>query len=293
MRNIFKSRAFVLLVFTFFCLLLIVTTSNDIGDFEWVGEAASAPLRPLLALFDGIAARIGVNVRSIRDTEQILAENEMLKARVAALERERRELESYSGKIREYQEALNLKGRFSEYSLIGGNVITRDVGNWFDVFKIDVGATSGVSADLPVVSSSMALIGRTILANTNTSNVVTLIDEECVVSGWITGQNGGAVVVRGDLTLKEQAYCRVDMIPDGMDIKPGDIVETSGIGGIFPRGIEIGVIASVRQTGNGLMRYALLEPFADLKKLDEVFILVGYGSEMDAGRSADLPAAAD
>ncbi|MDR1440608.1 MAG: rod shape-determining protein MreC [Clostridiales bacterium] len=287
MRNIFKSRAFVLLAFTFFCLLLIVATSNDIGDFEWAGEAASAPLRPLLALFDGIASKIGVNVRSIRDTEQILAENEVLKDRIASLEREKRELASYGEKMQEYRAALNLKGRFSEYSLIGGNVITRDVGNWFDVFKIDIGATSGVSADLPVVSSSMALIGRTILSNTGTSNAITLIDEECVVSGWITGQNGGAVVVRGDLTLKSQAYCRVDMIPDDMDIKPGDIVETSGIGGIFPRGIEIGEIISVRQTENGLQRYATLAPFADLKKLDEIFILIGYGNEMDAGLGAD------
>jgi rod shape-determining protein MreC len=283
MRNIFRSRAFVLLVFTFVCLLLIVTTSNDIGDFEWVGEAVATPLRPLLSLFGAVADKIGVNVQSVRDTEQILVENKMLKDRIETLEREKREMASYSEKLDEYQNALNLKGRFSEYSLIGGNVITRDVGNWFDVFKIDVGTMSGASRDLPVVSSSMSLIGRTLSANTNTSNVLTLIDEECVVSGWVTGVGGGAVVVRGDLTLKGQGYCRVDMIPDEMDVKPGDVIETSGIGGIFPRGIEIGEIISVRQSGNGLVRYAILEPFADLRELDEAFILVGYGNEMEAG----------
>ncbi|MDR3120015.1 MAG: rod shape-determining protein MreC, partial [Clostridiales bacterium] len=277
MRNIFKSRAFVLLVFTFFCLLLIVMTSNDIGDFEWVGDAVTAPLSPVASLFSAVSSALNKNVRTFGDVEQILADNEELKARVDALEHENRELSAYKDKMREYQDALNLKGRFSEYSLIGGNVITRDVGNWFDVFKIDIGARAGVTGDLPVVSSNMALIGRTISSSVNTSKVITLIDEECVVSGWVMGQEGGAVVVRGDLLLKGQGLCRIDLIPPELDIKPGDVIETSGIGGIFPRGIEIGAVLSVKQTGNGLERYAVVEPFADIRAMNEVFILAGYG----------------
>ena len=283
MRNIFRSRAFILLVFTFFCLVLIVLTSNDIGDFEWVGDTISAPFAPLSSLFDSITASVNKNVRTFGDVGLIFDENDDLKARIAALERENRELSAYKDKLLMYQDALNLKGRFSDYSLVGGNVITRDVGNWFDVFKIDIGSRSGITNDLPVVTSNMALIGRTIAVSVNTSKVITLIDEECVVSGWITGQDGGAVVVRGDLMLKEQGYCRIDLFTDELDVKPGDVVETSGIGGIFPRGIEIGTVQTVKRTGNGLMRYAVVEPFADIKSMDEVFILVGYGSEMEAG----------
>jgi rod shape-determining protein MreC len=129
----------------------------------------------------------------------------------------------------------------------------------------------------------MALIGRTISISVNTSKVITLIDEECVVSGWVTGRDGGAVVVRGDLKLKEQGRCRIDLFADGLEVKPGDVVETAGIGGLFPRGLEIGTGVTVLQTGNGLMRYSVVEPFADIKRIDEVFILVGYGNEMEAG----------
>lgn len=283
MRNIFRSRAFILLIFTFFCLVLIVLTSNDIGDFEWVGDTVSAPFAPLTSLIDSISSSINKNVRTFGDVGLIFEENDDLKARIAELEHENRELSTYKERLIVYQETLNLKGRFSDYSLIGGNVITRDVGNWFDIFKIDIGSRSGVTKDLPVVTSNMALIGRTISVSVNTSKIITLIDEECVVSGWITGQNGGAVVVRGDLTLKEQGYCKIDLFTDDLDVKPGDVVETSGIGGIFPRGIEIGTVLTVMQTGNGLMRYAIVEPFADIKRMDEVFMLVGYGNEMEAG----------
>jgi rod shape-determining protein MreC len=283
LRNIFQSRAFILLIFTFFCLVLIVLTSNDIGDFEWVGDTVSVPFAPLTSLIDTISASINKNVRTFGDVGLIFDENDDLKARIAELAHENRELSAYKDRLVAYQETLNLKGRFSDYSLIGGNVITRDVGNWFDIFKIDIGSRSGVTKDLPVVTSNMALIGRTVSVSVNTSKVITLIDEECVVSGWITGPYGGAVVVRGDLTLKEQGFCRIDLFSDELEVKPGDVVETSGIGGIFPRGIEIGTVLTVMQTGNGLMRYAVVEPFADIKRVDEVFILIGYGNEMEAG----------
>ena len=286
MRNIFRSRAFILLVFTFICLVLIVMTSNDIGDFEWIGDTISAPFSPLSSLVGSVTAGINKNVRTFGDVGQIFDDNEALRARVTALEHENRELAAYKEKLRAYQEALNLKGRFSDYSLIGGNVITRDFGNWFDIFKIDIGSSAGVKKDLPVVSSNMALIGRTISVSVNTSKVITLIDEECVVSGWITGYNGGAVVVRGDLTLKEQGFCRIDLFTDDVSVNPGDVVETSGIGGIFPRGIEIGTVQTVKETGNGLIRYAIVQPFADIRQMDEVFILAGYGNEMEAGEVA-------
>ena len=283
MRNIFQSRAFILLIFTFLCLVLIVLTSNDIGDFEWVGDTVSAPFAPLSSLIDSISSSLNKNVRTFGDVGAIFDENDELKARITALEHEIRELSTYRERLHTYQNILNLKGRYSDYSLIGGNVITRDVGNWFDIFKIDVGTRAGVTKDLPVVTSNMALIGRTISASVNTSKVITIIDEECVVSGWVAGHNGGAVVVRGDLTLKEQGYCRVDLFAGDIEVKPGDVIETSGIGGIFPRGLEIGTVLSVMQTGNGLMRYAIVEPFADIKRMEEVFILVGYGNEMEAG----------
>ena len=272
-----------LLVFTFFCLLLIVMTSNDIGDFEWVGETIASPFQPIVSLFNTVSSKINMNFHSLGNMEEIMEENERLKDRIVGLESEIRSLSGYKEKIDELSSALNLKGRFSEYSLVGGNVITRDMGNWFDIFKIDIGTSSGVNKDLPVVSSNMALIGRTITSNTKTSKVISLIDEECVVSAWIKNQDNGAVVVRGDLTLKDEGYCKIDLIPEEMDVKPGDIVETSGIGGIFPRGIEIGRILSVKQTGNGLVRYAIVEPFADMKKIEEVFVLIGYGNEMEAG----------
>jgi len=223
------------------------------------------------------------STRAVQDTREIIQENEELRARVAELEKENREYVAYRDKIEELSAALNLKSRFSDYTTIGGNVVTRNTGNWFDVLKIDVGTGDGVGPDMPVVTASMALVGKTLYADSGTSRVITLIDEECTVSGWVVGRNGGAAVVRGDILLRARGMCRMDLIPDELDVTPGDVVETSGIGGVFPRGIEIGVVESVRETANGLSRYAVIQPYADLIDIEEVFILKGYGSDIDAG----------
>ena len=262
---------------------MIVVTSNNFGDLDWVSNSVTGPLAPLQFLFSRLSGTVTSNTSVLSDIEKVRTENEELTARVAELEKENRDLIAEIERTEEIRSILGLKGKFVDYSFVGGNVITREAGNWFSVFKIDKGRKDGITVDLPVVSSNMALIGRIIDVGTNTSKVITLIDEECVVSGWIRSPEGGAVVVRGDITLKEQGYCRIDLIPEDIEVVPGDIIETSGIGGIFPREIEIGRVLSVRQTGNGLVRYAIVEPFANLKKIDEVFIMQGFSDEMEAG----------
>ena len=283
MKNIVKSRAFLLLIFTLVCIILIVITSNKLGDLDWLSGVATAPMAPAQSFFSQISHDLLSNLSVFSNVSGVRAENEELQKRVEELEKENRDLLAEKERFGEITDILNLKGKLIDYTLIGGNVITREAGNWFSVFKIDIGGSDGVAVDLPVVSSNMALIGRTIDVGRNTSKVITLIDEECVVSGWIRSPEGGAVVVRGDITLKEQGYCRIDLIPEDTVVTPGDIIETSGIGGIFPREIEIGRVLSVRQTGNGLVRYAIVEPFADLKKIDEVYIMLGYDDDMEAG----------
>jgi len=81
------------------------------------------------------------------------------------------------------------------------------------------------------------------------------------------------VFVKGDLQLKNQGLCRLDNIFPDMDIAVGDTIETSGLGGIYPKGIIIGKVKEVRRKTNDLNRYAIIEPAVDFKRLEEVFVL--------------------
>lgn len=280
MFRLFRNKIFILSIITVLILTLIIITSNHSSKANWVGNVLSVPLSPVQSLLATAGQKIDEGLSFFKDMEAIKKENEELKLKVDSLEKENRELESYREKIKELREALNLKDIFDDYDIIGGNVISKDAGNWFNIFKIDVGSKDGIATDFPVITGNKGLVGRVMVSDITSSKVISIIDKDSSVAGWIT-RTGGHVVVKGDFTLKEKGLCRMDYIPMDIEVEVGDVVETSGLGGIYPKGIVIGKIIEVRKTNSELNRYAIIEPAADFKRLEEVFVLKG---EVNADR---------
>jgi len=246
------------------------STSNGINR---ISNVASVPLSPLQKFFSFAGQQIDAAFSFFRDIKAIKQENEELKIKVQKLEKERDDLIEYKEKIEELREALKLKDRFQDYELVGANVIGKDPGNWFNVFKIDLGTKDGLRSDDAVVTASNALVGRVASTDLTSSKVISIIDENSIVSGWLSKPQGGPVIIRGDITLKDKGLCRMDTIPVDMDVAVNDVIETSGLGGIFPKGIVIGKVIEVKKTSSDLDRFAIIEPSVDFKRLQEVFVL--------------------
>jgi len=249
-----------------------VSARQDSG-INWINNIVSVPLTPVQKAFSFASRRIDAALTFFNDIKAIKQENEELKIKVKELEKERNDLLEYREKIKVLKEALNLKEQFEDYELTGANVIGKDQGNWFNIFKIDRGKKDGIASDYAVVTATKGLVGRISTVDLTSSKVVSIIDEDSVVSGWISKPQGGPVVVRGDLTLKEKGLCRMDTIPVDVDVAVNDVIETSGLGGIYPKGIIIGKVKEVKKTNSELNRYAIIEPAVDFKRLEEVFVL--------------------
>jgi len=252
--------------------VFIVATSSRDSKLNWISNILSVPLSPIQKFFTSVGNKIDEAFSFLRDIEAIKKENEELKTRLHNLEEENRELIGYREKIKELREALNLKDIFEGYDIIGANIISRDAGNWSGIFRIDIGSKDGIGVDFPVITSSKGLVGRVMATDITSSKVVTIIEEESSVAGWIA-RTGGHVIVRGDMSLKDEGLCRMDYIPVDVEIEVGDVVETSGLGGIYPKGIVIGKVVQINKTNNELDRYAIIEPAADFKRLEEVFVM--------------------
>jgi len=246
---------------------------SDNSRLKWLNNIISVPLSPVQGFFMSVGRNIEEGLSFFTNIEDIRRENEVLRAKVKELEMENRELAKLKGKNEELRLALNLKDQFASYSIIGANIIGVDPGNWFDIFKLDVGEKDGIKENYAVVTGEKALVGRIVSTDLTTSRVLTIVDESSAVSAYIENSGTGYAIVRGDISLREQGLCRMDYIPLDVEVSVGDVVETSGIGGIFPKGILIGKITDIRQTGNEMTRYAIIEPAADFKKLQEVYIL--------------------
>jgi len=271
--RLFKSKWFIVSLVTIALLVVIGVSANKSSKLNWLSNILSVPLKPVQGFFTSAGREIEDFFAYFQDIDELRKENEALKAEVEELRRQNREYSELKAKNDELRRALNLKAEFADYTITGANIIAVAPGNWFSVFKVDVGEQDGIRADFPVVTGSRGLVGRVLDTDKSTSNIQTIIDEESAVSGWIAKPGGGHAIVKGDLELKQEGLCKLIYIPIEVDIEVGDIVETSGVGGIYPKGIEIGKVIEVRKTNSELGRYAIIQPTADFRRLEEVFIL--------------------
>jgi rod shape-determining protein MreC len=269
----FKSKWFIVFLITIVLIVVMGVSAKENSKLGWLNNIVSVPMKPVQGFFTSLGRKVEDILTFFKDIEAVKMENDMLKAEIAELKKQNRELAALETKNQELKQALNLKEQFSDYTIVGANIIAVDPGNWFNVFKIDIGRKEGIYEGFPVVTSSKGLVGRVVSSDISTANVQTIIDEESAVSGWIAKAGGGHAIVRGDMLLKEKGLCRLDYIPLEMDVEVGDVIETSGLGGLYPKGIVIGEVVEVRKTNSELNRYAIIKPEADFKKLEEVFVL--------------------
>ena len=273
MLRLFQNKFFLMAAITLAVLVVMGISAKQDSGVNRVGNLVSIPLSPIQKFLSSAGQKIEAGLSFFKDINAIKEENEYLKIKINELEKERRELLEYREKIEELKKALNLKDRFDDYELIGANVIAKDPGNWFNIFKIDIGSKDGIMCDFPVLTAANGLVGRVMTADYTSSKIITIIDADSIVSGWISKAGGGPVRVKGDIALKDEGLCRMDYIPTDVNVEVGDIVETSGLGGIYPKGIVIGEVKEVRKTSGDLNRYAIIKPVVDFKRLGEVFVL--------------------
>jgi rod shape-determining protein MreC len=151
------------------------------------------------------------------------------------------------------------------------NVIMRDPANWWHTVQIDLGSRDGLRENLPVLTAD-GLVGRISVVGLTRSQVVLIGDPNCKASAFVENQahDMGIISVSGprDNSLVELTY-----LAGNADLKPGENVTTSGLGGIFPKGIPIGQVVDASQVEFGLYTEARVKLSANLGALEQVWVL--------------------
>lgn len=201
------------------------------------------------------------------DLRRQLSELSSRVAQVGELERENRN----------FRAMLDFKNR-SELKLVPAKVIERDPSNWWSSVLVDRGSADGITRDLPVLTVE-GLVGKVIEVMQNNARVLLVVDENCKVSGWLK-ESGYYGIVQGNiLSGGVGAQCRMLFVDRFASLKPNDKVYTSGLGGVFPKGILIGTVTSATAASDPrkttLYQGLYVSPAVDLARIDEVFIGVG------------------
>lgn len=268
-----RNRTFQIVAVTVAMLILAFLSVDRFSEVNLARNLVTVPVTAVQRVVLQVSELVSGYFVGIRDYNQLLEENRKQQREIAYLQRRVHDLAQHQTENESLREALLMKEKFADYRLIGANVLGSRSDSFTYEFRIDAGANQGVVIDDPVLTEGNHLIGRIHSVGMNSSQVITLLDEISGISGWITKEGGGHVLVRGDIRYQDMLLCLVENIPYELILSVGDIIETSGLGGIYPRGILIGEIVEIRREDNLLERYALLRPYADFNALHKVFIL--------------------
>lgn len=229
-------------------------------------------LREVLAPVGGVTARIVRGAGEIGETvaafSRLRAENEQLRAdleRLRGVEAQIRQLERENHQLRQL---LGLKQARPDAAL-AARVIARSPERWFEEVTLDQGSRDGVQVDMVALAPS-GLVGRVVAVTPHTSRLLLLTDPESGV-GAVIGRTGEAGVVYGRGGNVPELVMTL-FSPDA-DVREGDDVVTSGLGPVFPPGLPVGTVVSVRRDPAGLGLQAIVKPDAELNRLTEVLLL--------------------
>ena len=259
-------------VITLVILILLIFLSNiDNTKLSYTESLASTIVNPIQNGLLYLKNKKDGNSDFFSNIEQIQQENEELKQKNSQLEEQLRELESVKAENAKLQEYFLLTEKYSSYKTIPAYIINRDISNYSSNIVINVGRNQGVEENMTVIADK-GLVGHVISVTDETAKVQIIVDSASVVSSTISTTNE-SIICRG--TLEDNKILRATYIPPDAELIQGDSIETSGMGGIYPKGIKIGTIKEIITTNNLTDRYAVVETAVDFSKTYAVLVITG------------------
>jgi len=265
-----KKTGIIGIIITIMILILTVILSNiDVQKMSYVENALNAFVMPIQNGLTYLKNKIEGNSSFFEDINKLQEENEALKRKNSELEQSLREFEIVKAENETLKEYVGLKDKYQNYQPIPAYIINKDITNYNQTIVINVGEKDGVKVDMTVIADQ-GLVGRVISTTQTTAKIQTIIDTASSVSCNISTSRE-PIIVTG--TLEKASTLKASYIPTDATILENDKIETSGIGGIYPKGITIGTIQEIVSTKNVTDRYAYVETAVDFKKLETVLVI--------------------
>jgi rod shape-determining protein MreC len=161
----------------------------------------------------------------------------------------------------QFKQSLNIPS-------VAAQVIGLDPTGWFRSVIIDKGAHAGIMVDMPVVNSS-GVVGRVVSVSPHYAKVLLLTDQNSAVDSLIQRSRD-----RGMVRGLKRDVCALEYMIKTSDVRVGDIVVTSGLGGVYPKGIPIGEVTKVEDSPGDLFRHITVKPAVDFSRLEEVLVIL-------------------
>ena len=229
---------------------------------------------PVQHLFAGAADKLGDLLGYFHKYDDLEAENRALREELYDL---RQLAEEYYAAVNENKHLRALAGlteKHTDFTWELANITARPVGGYQNGFSIDRGTKHGVEQGDPVMTDA-GLVGFVSSVGYNYAEVTTLVSLD-FKAGALVSRTREIVVAEGSFELAADNRLRLSYLANNMDLQPGDLIETSGSGGLFPRGLVIGTVEQVGLELSGISSYAVVKPAVDFDQITAVFVVKDF-----------------
>ena len=266
-----KLAATVIVLSVAFLGIIIYTINND--QKNAISSGVGSAINPLQKVVYSINNKIKGSLDFLLNFSKIKQENEELTKENIELENKLLEYDKLKEENDRLREVLNFKNSKDNYSYVGTNIIGYSGESFSNGYIIDKGESDGILKGMVVISDK-GLVGQVTSTGSNWAIVESLLNENIAVSVMVNSTRETTGILEGYVTRSNSGLTKVTNLPLDSEIKEGDVIVTSGLGQIYPKEIRIGEVISVESDEIKSMKTAIVKPYVDFDKLEDLFIII-------------------
>lgn len=253
-------------------MIVLMLFSSQRSSRSYIEGVVGDSVSPIQKMIYNISKAISDTYKGIvkysdlvNQLEILIRENGELKAEINRYSQLKKENE-------QLREILNFKNELDDYEFIGANIIGKN-GAYTGDYIIDIGINDGLKNGMIVIANG-GLFGMVTSVSSNWSIVSSIINGNISVTGVIQRTNGNQGIVRRYKNSTGEYSLKMEYLPINEDIVEGDIVVTSGLGGVYPSNILIGEVISIENDKRNLSKSVIIKSHIDFDFVDSVFVIL-------------------
>ncbi|MGN0026306.1 MAG: rod shape-determining protein MreC [Clostridium sp.] len=266
-----KLAATVIVLSVAFLGIIIYTMNNEKKDA--ISSGLGSAINPLQKVVYSISDKVKGTLDFFLNFSTVKGENKELTKENVELKNKLLEYDKLKEENDRLREVLNFKNSKDNYDYIGTEIIGYSGESFSEGYIIDKGENDGLKKDMVVISDK-GLVGQVTSTGSNWAIVQSLLNENIAVSVMVNSTRETTGILKGYVTRTNNGLTKVTNLPLDSEVKEGDVILTSGLGQIYPKEIRVGEVISVESDEIKVMKTAIVKPYVDFNKLEELFVII-------------------
>ncbi len=265
-----KTAALLFVFVSIFCIIFFAAPGRFTVPVS--SKTVSLVLSPFQTAVSWVGSQLNYVTSSVWEIVTVYDQNRMLRNEVVQLREQNLMANEFAAENERLRALLGYKQAALQFDLVAARVISREAATWSSMIMINQGTGAGVHENMAVVTA-MGLVGHVTEAGPNYAKVQLILDPRSSVGALVQRPESRVTgIVEGD--IDNPTMPRMINIAKTADVVEGDVIITSGFGGIYPKGIVVGRVEAIRNEPGGLLKYGVLETAVDFQKLEDVAVIV-------------------